>query len=548
MKFNNSKSLFILLNIFILAVFLRFYKLGQIPPSLYSDEAAQGYNAYSILNSGRDEHGAFLPVSLRSFGDWKPPLPAYLMLMAIAVNGLNEVSVRFPSALLGTLTVLLAYLFLLKLLDKFKPKNKIASLAAFILAISPWHILQSRSAMLVMVSLFFLLSGSLLFLLGTKRNKNYYFACLCLSLSVYAYYAMRVVTPLIFLYLIFNQRKFFFRGKIWLYSFLIIFLFSLPLFTGFINNPDILLGRAKTVSVFYDRGVVLRMWELITQDGISAGPLIVRFFHNRWYLYAKEIIHNFLVHFDPGYLFLTGDQSQPFNIPGMGILYFIEALFLPSGVYLYMRKNLSGKYLIILWLIVSVIPASLTFMIPSSNRTFNAVLPLTVFIAVGIYFLNSIYKTKYSAILISLFYIINIYYFLGIYFIKMPQQYSSIWNYGWKEAVNYASSVEQNYRNIYVSDIDGMPYIYFLFYKKYDPLKFRQTVIRSYSSDRFGFEHVESFDKYIFISDSHWQSDLQDNNPDSLYIITSKQLHTQEQRGLEINYPDGKEAIRIIKQ
>src|SRR3970040_1732828 len=96
-----KKSLFFLLLILVLAALLRFYHLGTIPPSLYSDEINQGYNAYSLMLTGRDEHGLFLPVSLRSFGDWKPPLPAYLMIPPIYLFGLNEFSVRLPSAILG---------------------------------------------------------------------------------------------------------------------------------------------------------------------------------------------------------------------------------------------------------------------------------------------------------------------------------------------------------------------------------------------------------------------------------------------------------------
>ena len=46
-----------LLAIIILAFILRFYKLGQIPPSLDWDETAHGYNAYSILKTARDEYG-----------------------------------------------------------------------------------------------------------------------------------------------------------------------------------------------------------------------------------------------------------------------------------------------------------------------------------------------------------------------------------------------------------------------------------------------------------------------------------------------------------
>ena len=43
--------------ILLLAIFLRFFNLSNNPPSLYWEEAALGYDAYSILKTGKDFHG-----------------------------------------------------------------------------------------------------------------------------------------------------------------------------------------------------------------------------------------------------------------------------------------------------------------------------------------------------------------------------------------------------------------------------------------------------------------------------------------------------------
>ena len=99
-----------------LAFFLRFYRLDSNPSSLYWEEAALGYDAYSILKTGKDFHGNFLPlVAFESFGDYKPSLYFYAAVPSIAIFGLNEFAVRFPSALFGTLTVLLVYFLGLKI-------------------------------------------------------------------------------------------------------------------------------------------------------------------------------------------------------------------------------------------------------------------------------------------------------------------------------------------------------------------------------------------------------------------------------------------------
>src|SRR5258706_13342137 len=101
------KYLFCLFFILFCAVLLRFYQLGVNPPSLTWDEAAWGYNACSLGIDGKDEFGRFLPYDyLESFGDFKPPVYAYLDIVPVKEFGLTPFAARFPSALFGTLTVL----------------------------------------------------------------------------------------------------------------------------------------------------------------------------------------------------------------------------------------------------------------------------------------------------------------------------------------------------------------------------------------------------------------------------------------------------------
>src|SRR3990167_10549491 len=140
--------------ILVLAFILRFYKLGEIPLSLDWDENSNAYNAYSILKTGRDEYGNFLPITNRSFDDYKPPLYMYLDIPAVAFFGLTPFAARLPSAVFGFLTIPLIYL-LAKWTFQANTKQKmlivsgqlsnikgetIALVAMFLLAISPWHI------------------------------------------------------------------------------------------------------------------------------------------------------------------------------------------------------------------------------------------------------------------------------------------------------------------------------------------------------------------------------------------------------------------------
>src|SRR3989337_1944279 len=106
----NTKYLkrILLLIILLMASFLRLWRLGSYP-AFNADEAAIGYNAYSLIETGLDEHGNAWPLHFQSFNDYKPGLYFYLALPFVKVMGLNEWAVRIPGATLGVLTVLTLY-------------------------------------------------------------------------------------------------------------------------------------------------------------------------------------------------------------------------------------------------------------------------------------------------------------------------------------------------------------------------------------------------------------------------------------------------------
>src|SRR5687767_298243 len=96
--------------ILLIASVLRFYNLDQIPSGFHSDEASFGYNAYSIIQTGKDEYGENFPLILKSFGDYKGAIYSYLAIPSILAFGLTEFAVRLPTAVFGILFVLFSYL------------------------------------------------------------------------------------------------------------------------------------------------------------------------------------------------------------------------------------------------------------------------------------------------------------------------------------------------------------------------------------------------------------------------------------------------------
>ena len=78
---------FFLTSIVLLSIFLRFWKLDQIPASLNWVEVAAGYNAYTIANWGADEYGNKFPLVFKSFADDKHPVHIYLTAIVVKLFG-----------------------------------------------------------------------------------------------------------------------------------------------------------------------------------------------------------------------------------------------------------------------------------------------------------------------------------------------------------------------------------------------------------------------------------------------------------------------------
>jgi len=194
MKKRSSLITYFLLGIIlVLASSLRLWNLTNNPPSLYWEETALGYDAFSIYKTGKDYHGNTLPiVSFPSFGDYKPSLYFYSIVPFIAIFGPGELAVRLPSAIAGILAVLAVYL----ITNQLKFSKNIRLLSAFLLAISPWHLQFSRAGFEVNLATTIYLFGIWLLLKARKKPIHTIHSAVLLALSMYAYHGFRIVAPI----------------------------------------------------------------------------------------------------------------------------------------------------------------------------------------------------------------------------------------------------------------------------------------------------------------------------------------------------------------
>src|SRR3990167_4100065 len=169
--------------ILLVAIFLRFWHLDRVPVALFGDEMDVGYQAYSILKTGKDYYGNSFPIHFHSLAEWRTPLYLYSAVPTVAMWGISPLGVRVPAAVFGVLGIYGLYLLIKELFDN----EKVALISALVLAVSPWHVQYSRAGFEVTELLGLLVFGILFFHKGLKNGKYLWVSGVCFSLTPLVY-------------------------------------------------------------------------------------------------------------------------------------------------------------------------------------------------------------------------------------------------------------------------------------------------------------------------------------------------------------------------
>lgn len=512
---------------------LRVYNVWDNPPALSWDEVSIGYNAYSILKTGKDEHGRFLPLdAFIAYGDYKPPFAIYATVPFIALFGLNEFAVRFPSVLFGTLTVLVTYFLVKELFKKSKnyelTTNNLPLLSTALLAISPWHINISRAGFEANIALFFIVLGVWLILSARSHPIRWSVAWVPFAASMYTFNSARYFVPFIGLGLFVYCWKYIsVQRKIFAMGIMIAFIALLPLLPHLLSKEARL--RFAEVNIFSDLRIIEEANKRIAFDNNS---FISTIFDNRRIGYIRSFFSHYFDHFTSDFLFIKGDGNPKFSTQDVGQLYIADLPFLLIGLYAMFAYFRPQALLLSYWFLTAIIPAATARETPHALRILNSLPTWQIFVAFGILmsvsrvmrhaarikikWLRSITVFLFCLMLIVL-YLFNITYYLQNYYVHYPRIYSGEWQYGYKQALAYVNSNGSSYGKIYISESIGRAYMYTLFYTTYDPLKFQKS--NSSYFDDAGFYHVDGFDRYIFTSSLPAIFD-----PSSLYIFPPSQV------------------------
>jgi hypothetical protein len=539
-----TKLLILIFLITFLGGFLRFYKLTQNPVSLNIDEVSFGYDAYSVLKTARDQYGIFLPLTFKSTGDYKNPIVIYSMIPSIAIFGLNEFGVRFPTALISTLAIPL-FFFLFR---KISRNESVALIATLLLAISPWDIYFSRYASDALIASVFVGLGVFAFLKMLEGGKRWAFlSAFLFTLSAYTYHSEKLFLPLFYIVVFLIYRKKLLSLKVSLLTFIVASaVMVLPLLYVTFFGP----GMTRASMTFITNDIEFTRNVLLNDSGVKFSaianiPLLFFF----W-------IRKYLAYFSPSFLFYSGLQMTTIGSYGMGVLYLFEMITLPFGVYSLVKKKIPHGGLVSSWILLGIIPASLTNNEQHAGRTIFILPAIIILSAWGfLEFIKLIRKisikyVRYSVI--AAFLILVIWDFahalltFGAYF---PQERDEDFMNGTKEAVEYILQNQDKYqevvfdptRGIIAPYIVSVPHLYILFYSQYDPHTY-QTETKRIGDNFYG------FGKYT-IRNINWPVDKK--MKDTLFVGSPWSLNEKDVGSVnilkKIYLEDGRLALVVAK-
>jgi 4-amino-4-deoxy-L-arabinose transferase-like glycosyltransferase len=478
--------------ILLLATFLRFYKLGQIPSSLYWDEAAILLDAKVASQTGQDMHGrSWMQVLFPSYGDFKLPIYIWLATVSVKLLGVTELAVRLPSAIVGLTTILLAGFISRELFLKFSDKKKdyLQLMTMLVIAVSPWSIMFSRTGFEGHLGQLILALSVWVVLKSRKKHWLVLLSPLLGALATYTYFSVRFVWPIVFISAVFLILK----KKAWKWLFPALLIFGV-LLLPMVRSPL----YAESNKFRYSTTSVLNAYDYPVQANqyreLASSSLLDRVLFHRHWLMGRELIKNYADNLSLNYLFLTGDPNLRHGTGDHGLFLLIFLPILLAGLYELFKRQRFELLILIIWWLIALLPASVPETTPHSLRSLNALVPISLILGFG---LVSLIEKKSKILNLILFSLISMstFEFGYHYFTQYKADSAYDWQDGYKEMALVINKNLPDVSDVYIDEFDDRFYLWLLAYGD-----FMATEIQAMPKESYQIKKIEKITFHSY----HW--------------------------------------------
>ncbi len=435
--------------VLVLGAAVRSVGIGENPPGFFADEASAGYNAYTILRDGVDEHGESWPVHFEAFGEYKLPVYIYSLVPFIAALGLTEIAVRITSAAYGVLAIGAVFL-----LASTALKSRTAGLsAAFFLAVMPWHIHYSRTGLGELVTFVPLLAIALyLFIRGMRGNSGFLLvSAIAFGLTAYTYRAAWVVLPaLLAIISVLYWRELWARKRQAGAGVAVFAAMSIPIMLHLVLNSG---DRYVDVGI---SNLGLGAWET-----------------------AKRFSEQYRSYFTLSFLFLEGDNQGWLRhyLPDAGLLHLVQLPVAALGLLGLVLRPTREKGLLLALVGLYPMAGALSADSPTSSRAILGTAAMailsgygTVLLAQSVVQIRMLRPLRLTPAPVAGIIVALALAGLGAYLYEYHNRYPEVaarywgWQYGPREVIKYFESVESAYDQLVMEGDVNEPYIFLRFY------------------------------------------------------------------------------------
>ncbi len=460
-----KRERFLLLLILALGLFARVWLFGRVPGGLNQDEAFAGYEAWSLLTTGRDTAGYPFPVYLTAWGSGMNALETYLMLPLVALFGLKVWVIRLPQLLVGLLSIGALYG-----VGRRMAGTRAGLAAAFLLAVCPWHVLLSRWGLESNLAPGFLLFGLYFFLRGLEDSRFFLLSALSYGLSLYAYATIWPLVPLMLLLQMLYcaaHRRLRPDGRL-LLSALLLGALALPL----------LLFLA--VNFGWIEEIVTPCFSIPRLLYMRAGEISLKNMPGKWRALCRILFRE--------------SDGLPWNSAGpFGLGYHITWLFALGGLALALRRlcrkgaGFRPEALVLPQLLAALLLGALVEV--NVNRVNLLFIPLVLLAGLGLGWLwerRRAWAAPFAAVYLLLFVCFQTYYFTGY-----RQEIGRSFGEGLEQALAAAETCEGT---VCISESVYYPQV--LFFTRTPADEFRATV--EYRAYPAAYLQARSFGRFVF--------------------------------------------------
>jgi 4-amino-4-deoxy-L-arabinose transferase-like glycosyltransferase len=491
-----QQPLFWLMIIVMFGSLIRLVGLETTPP-VNRDELAIGYNAYSVLKTGFDEHGAGpYPIHFRSFGDYKLPGLVYSAVPFIAFFGNTITAIRLPTVLLGISLIPLTYFFA----SAFFNSPSIGLIAAFLLSVSPWHVHGSRSAYEPIAALSFTILA-IYSLWKVKKTLPAIVIFILLAFISNLFYHQLLITLIpvfliVWFFLRYDKQRFDAKYLILGMGLCIVILISVSLLFGNVNN-----SRLKTtIFNFQDTNIaqLLSIERYYLNEGRIPLP-ITKLLTNELYISSHHFIRSYLTAFDFDFLFSSGGNNVWHNVKAIrfGNLYLHDLFLIGIGLATLItqrRKIPQRTNFILAWFFSSPLTHAVTKDTPNINRLIDYHYVLVLIGSMGFYTLwCNIHNRTIGKLLVLVVISVGIIQFAVFYHLVLSGLDTTAYNAALPQLAKEIQHKAQNYEQVFIDDQE-MAYIYFSYFIPFDPTEIQISAIW----EENGLEKITVFDNYEF--------------------------------------------------